>query len=133
MRTGQGLLAALAFLAAGMTACGSGQAPTVSKSGGPTAGQATSQDVRVLAAKYLAIAVPANRRLEVEEEGYTANAHRNLAAAESALRAQAATERWFDGRLRAIKFPPSIAATARALVLANQSRIAFTEMQARST
>src|SRR5215469_10787646 len=89
MRTGHGLLAMLAFLAAGMTACGSSPAS-------PPAGPGTSRDARALAAEYLAIATPANHRLEGEENGYTASAHRNLAAAESALRAQAATERWFD-------------------------------------
>jgi hypothetical protein len=133
MRTGHGLLAMLAFLAVGMAACGSNPAsPPAGRSGGPTAGPGTGRDVRALAAEYLAIAGPANHRLEGEEKGYTANAHRNLAAAESALRAQAATERWFDSRLLAIKLPALIAATARALVRANQSRIALTELQARS-
>jgi hypothetical protein len=43
-------------------------------------------------------------------------------SAESDLRAEAATERWFDRRLARIRFPPMIAAMARALIQANQSR-----------
>ncbi len=66
----------------------------------------------LLARRYLAIAVPANHRLDTEVDGYTRDARADLAAAESDLRAEAATERWFDRRLAAIAFPPGIAATA---------------------
>jgi uncharacterized protein involved in outer membrane biogenesis len=124
-------LARLAAVAASLTvaasACQSGHAAPARSPVGARA------HLRVLAAEYLAIARPANRRLDVEENRYTANAHRNLAAAEAALRAQAATERGFDAQLLAIRFPAPIAASARVLVRANQSRIDFTELQARST
>jgi hypothetical protein len=88
--------------------------------------------IKVLAADYLAIARPANDRLEIEVDAYTDNAHRNLRAAESALRAEAATELVFDRQLLKIPFPPWIAAAARALVRANDRRIEFTRRQARS-
>jgi hypothetical protein len=88
--------------------------------------------LRALAAAYLAIARPANHRLDVEVEAYAHHARHNLAAAEAALRAEAATERWFDRRLARIKFPPAIAATARALIGVNEIRAAMTERQAQA-
>lgn len=99
-----------------------------------TAGCATGRTTQIstLAADYLAIATPANHRLDVEVDGYADNEHHDLAAAESALRAQAATERWFDRHLIKIRFLPRLAATARALVLVNQRRVALTLRQAQS-
>ena len=85
-----------------------------------------------LADRYLAIAVPANHRLDHEAEGFADHERSDLAAAEADLRAEAATERGFDRRLAAIPFPPGIAAMARALIQANQSRAALTDRQARS-
>jgi hypothetical protein len=85
-----------------------------------------------LADRYLAIAVPANHRLDHEVEGFADHERSDLAAAEADLRAEAATERGFDRRLAAIPFPPGIAAMARALIQANQSRAALTGRQARS-
>jgi hypothetical protein len=90
-------------------------------------------DTRALAASYLAIAVPANYRLEIEVDRFKEHERDNLSAAETDLRAQSATERWFDRRLMKIPFPPRMAAVARALVRANQSRVRLTERQARST
>ena len=84
------------------------------------------------AADYLAIAKPANHRLDDETGGYAKDVHRNLAAARSDLRAEAATERWFDQHLTKIPLPPPIAATARAMIRPNQHRISLTEQQARS-
>jgi hypothetical protein len=85
-----------------------------------------------LADRYLAIAVPANHRLDHEVEGFADHERSDLAAAEADLRAEAATERGFDRRLAAIPFPPGIAAMARALIRANHSRAALTDRQARS-
>jgi hypothetical protein len=99
-------------------------------SAGSSAGPGT--DLRALGASYLAIAVPANRRLDHEVEGFREHQRHDLAVAESYLRAQAGTERWFDRRLLRITFPPRIAAVARALVRANQSRVRLTELQAAS-
>ena len=88
--------------------------------------------MRAAAASYLTIAKPANHRLDEETEGYAEDVHRNLAAARSDLLAEAATERWFDQHLTKIPLPPPIAATARAMIQANQHRISLTEHQARS-
>jgi hypothetical protein len=99
----------------------------------PTSSATAGRDLRALAAAYLAIAVPANHRLDGEVDGFADHEHDNLAAAKSDLRAQAATERWFDLRLVKIPFPPRIAAVARALVQANDGRIKLTKRQAWST
>jgi hypothetical protein len=86
-----------------------------------------------LAAAYLAIARPANHRLETEVDGFTRHARDDLAAAEADLRAEAATEHRFDQLLSQIPFPSRIAVTARALIQANQRRAALTGQQARSS
>jgi hypothetical protein len=79
----------------------------------PGAGRQTlHQESSSAAAEYLAAAEPANRLLDAEVQSYTDDERRNLAAAEAALRAEAATERWFDHRLLKIPFPPPVAATA---------------------
>jgi hypothetical protein len=88
--------------------------------------------VRALAAGYMAIARPANHRLDIAVEAYADNAHRDLAATAAALRFEAATERLFDRRLAAITFPPAIAATASALISVNEIRARLTEQQARA-
>ena len=88
--------------------------------------------MRALAAEYMAIARPANRRLDVAVDAYEDHAHDNLAAAQSALRVQAAIERRFDRQLAAITFPPAIAATAGALISVNEIRARLAERQARA-
>jgi hypothetical protein len=65
-------------------------------------------------------------------QSYADHEHRNLAAAEAALRAEAVTERWFDQCLSKIPFPPPVAATARALVRANERRAELAVRQAGS-
>src|SRR5262249_39226792 len=104
----------------GMTGCGSADSTHHRPS------------LHALAARYLAIAEPANRRLDTEVDAYTDHAHENLAAAAAALRAQAATERAFDRQLARIPFPARIAATARALISVNEIRAALAEHQARA-
>jgi hypothetical protein len=86
--------------------------------------------MRALASAYLAIARYANHRLETEVDGFTPCERTDLAAAEADLRAEPATERHFDRLLSMIRFPPRIAATARALVQANQRRAALTAARA---
>ena len=88
--------------------------------------------IRRLAADYLAIARPANHRLDVEVDGFKDHSRDDLAEAAANLRAEAATELHFDRQLSRIPFPAAIAAIARALVRANQSRIALTRREARS-
>jgi hypothetical protein len=92
----------------------------------------SQHSVRALAAEYLAIARPANHRLDVAVEAYAEHAHHDLAAAEAALRSEAATERQFDRQLAAIRFPPAIAATSSALIRVNEIRASMTEQQARA-
>jgi hypothetical protein len=108
-----GLLAALAGCAS------SGHAPEVRSHGMPA-----------YAAEYLAIARRANRQLDHSHDAYAENAHHDLAAAQAALRAQAATEREFDRRLAAISFPARIEAVARAMIVDNTQRIGLTLEQA---
>ena len=93
----------------------------------------TAPGIRALAADYLAVARPANHRLDVEVSAYEKHARRDLAAAAAALRAQAATERHFDRQLAAIPFPPAIASTARALIAVNEIRATLTDRQAAAT
>jgi hypothetical protein len=89
--------------------------------------------MKAAAARYLAIAEPANHRLDAEVDGYADDERHHLVEAESDLRAEAATERRFDMLLAEVPFPLNVAATARALSRANQSRITLTEGQARSS
>ncbi len=98
----------------------------------PATSGASSSSVRAAAADYLAIAKPANHRLDEETGAYGKDAHQTLAAAKSDLLAEAATELWFDQHLTKIPLPPPIAATARAMIRANQHRIMLTEQQAGS-
>ncbi|SRR6266700_3478964 len=85
-----------------------------------------------LAGRYLVIAEPANHRLDVEVDGYTDAQRDDLAAAKSDLRAEVATEHWFDQHLAAIPFPPRIAAISRALIRVNQERAEMASLQAQS-
>lgn len=96
------------------------------------AAKSNSDGTKALAAAYMAIAIPANHRLDKEVDAYKDHARDDLAIAEADLREEAATERWFDQRLLKIAFPPAIAATAKALVRVNDQRIALTTRQARA-
>ena len=53
---------------------------------------ATTAELRAMAAKYLAIAQPANRELDHELDGFKDHAKDDLAAARADLRAVAATD-----------------------------------------
>jgi hypothetical protein len=86
----------------------------------------------VAARSYLAIARPANRRLETDFDGL--DDHRNdLAAAKADLRDAAATERRFDRRLLALGLPAATETVARLLVTANEARARLTTAAAAST
>jgi hypothetical protein len=60
----------------------------------------------------VAIARPANRRLETGFDGLEDDDRDDLAAARADLRDAAATERRFDRRLLALKLPPPTEAVA---------------------
>ena len=135
-------LAVLAVLAAG---CGAsaGSAGTAAPDGAaqpssasPSAGSVTAISPvtqRALAAKYLAIAEPANRSLDAENDGYGDAEHDDLAAARKDLLDEMATEARFDTQLLAIRFPASVEQQVQALVSANKLRIQLTQRQARAT
>jgi hypothetical protein len=118
---GAGAACCLAVLAVLVAGCGTSGTPT-----------ATPAEVHAMAARYLAIARPANRLLDKEIDGYGDHEWDDLARAQADLRAEAATERRFDAQLLAIRFPSQIALTARSLVRVNQHRIELTERQARA-
>jgi len=126
-------LASAFFAVLASAGCASGQQappPPQARSTRPSPSASPAGSLRSLAARYLAIAEPANHMLDIEVDAYDDNARRNLAAAEKALRAEAATERRFDRQLAAISFPPAIEATARALIRVNEIRARLTLKQA---
>ena len=127
-------LGCAALLAAGCSGAGRpAAAPPAQASQAAPAGQAISPAQRKAAARsYLAIALPANRRLETDFDGL--DDHRgNLAAATADLRDAAATERQFDRRLLALTLPPATETVARQLVTANEARARLTTAAAAST
>jgi hypothetical protein len=85
-----------------------------------------------MAARYLAIAVAGNRRLEIDFDGLAGPDRNDLTRARADLRDAAATERLFDRRLLAIAFPAPIERVARALVRQNEIRAALTTRAAMS-
>jgi hypothetical protein len=98
----------------------------------PSASPVPSWQLKALARKYLAVAKPANRRLDTANDSFEDSEHGNLPAARGDLRSEAATERWFDHHLAKIAFPPAIEAMVRALIEANSYRIKLTSLQAKS-
>lgn len=78
------------------------------------------------AARYMAIAEPANRRLETDFDGLDRYDHSDLARAQAALRDAAATERRFDRQLLALRLPAAEQRTARLLTAANEARARLT-------
>jgi hypothetical protein len=132
-RAGAGLvLAGAALLAAG---CSGGERPAAAAPAPPAAPavQTISPAQRKAAARsYLAIALPANRRLETDFDGL--KDHRgDLAAATADLRDAAATERQFDRQLLALKLPAATETVAHQLVTTNEARARLTTAAAAST
>jgi hypothetical protein len=128
------VLLALLPMAAGCATAHRPSSAARSTLSGPAALTAAGRGGKqALAAAYLAIAQPANRRLDAEVGAFTDHQHQDLAAAGAALRAEAATEGRFDRLLARIPFPPSLASTARAVIQANQRRVMLTAQQAAST
>lgn len=131
----------LAMLAAGCAsgrpAAGPGPKATQVGTASPSAqlapGRPGRKEQRALAAAYMAIARPANRRLDRAVDGFGDSKRDDLAAAAADLRSEAATERWFDQRLLKIPLPAAIDTVAAAMVSANDRRIRLTDREARST
>jgi hypothetical protein len=133
-RAGAGLvLAGAVLLAAGCTGTDRPAATAPSPASFAAPAQAVSPAQRKAAARsYLAIARPANRRLETDFDGL--DDHRgDLAAARADLRDAAATERQFDRRLLALKLPAATETVGRLLVTANEARARLTTAAAAST
>ena len=129
-RAGAGLVLAGAALLAAAAGCGSVGQPAATPSApashaAPSAPALSPAQRKKAARSYLAIALPANRRLDADFDGLDDN-HNNLAAAEAALRDAAATERRFDRRLLALKLPAATETVARLLVTANEARARLT-------
>lgn len=100
---------------------------TASPAGAPT-GLATGAARRRAAARYLAIAEPANRRLDHDvDDGLDGDDRDNLAASQADLRDAAATERRFDRQLLQLQLAPPTEAMARILVAVNESRARLTD------
>ena len=137
LASGRGVLAMAALLAlaggcssAGPAARSAGHSALASPAG--HSAPVPSARRKALARRYLAIARPANHRLDHEVDDFADHQRSDLAAAEADLRAEAVTERRFDRQLAAIPFPPWIAVMARATIGANQSRAALADREARS-
>lgn len=135
-----GAAAACAML--GLAACGAA-APVTSP---PAASAATSPATSatssvaaaatvpraVFAAQYLAIARPANERLDRDFDGLEDASHDDLQAAALDLRDASATERKFDRQLLRLSLPPAAERIAQLMVTANESRARLSDRAAAS-
>ena len=119
-----------AVLLAAAAGCASHPAPSPRAAGATQNATAQSAAVRAAAARYMAIALPANRRLDREIDGLKDHEKDDLAAARADLRAAAATERQFDRQLMAISLPPRTEPVVLLLYRANQARAALTSTAA---
>jgi hypothetical protein len=97
----------------------------------PSGLQCTTQ--KMLTSQYLGILTPASQQVNADMAAYTASEGHDLAAAEAALAAEAASEKAFGTSLAGIKFPPAIAPMAKTLVRADQALVELIAEQARSS
>ena len=92
---------------------------------------ATTAELTAMAARYMAIARPANRELDHEFDGFDDHIKDgDLAAARADLRAAVVTERRFDRQLIALSFPPRTEPFVRLLYRVNQARAELTSTAA---
>jgi hypothetical protein len=78
---------------------------------------------------YTNLAVPADRALTADIDGYSLNQHRNLAAAKLYLLKQVQAEASFDNQLGEITFPPGPDPHVDLLIAADQKRIKLIRLQ----
>ncbi|HYY19412.1 MAG TPA: hypothetical protein VE864_11270, partial [Streptosporangiaceae bacterium] len=91
----------------------------------------TSAELTAMAARYMAIARPANRELDHEFDGFDDHIKDgDLAAGRADLRAAVVTERRFDRQLIALSFPPRTEPFVRLLYRVNQARAELTSTAA---
>ena len=104
---------------------------TASRSPAARGTATTTAELTAMAARYLAIARPANRELDHEFDGFDDHIKDgDLAAARADLRAAVVTERRFDRQLIALSFPPRTEPFVRLLYRVNQARAALTSTAA---
>jgi hypothetical protein len=139
--TAGSVLLGSALLAAGCASSGpparspASQGPasqgTASQSAAARGTAATSAELTAMAARYMAIARPANRELDHEFDGFDDHMKDgDLAAARADLRAAVVTERRFDRQLIALSFPPRTEPFVRLLYRVNQARAELTSTAA---
>lgn len=116
-------ISALGACIAVLASCGSGHGSTSA---------AADQSRAALGARYLAIARPANHRLDVDFDGLDDHDHTDLGVAAADLRDAATTERQFDRQVLRLALPTAMEKTARQLVTANESRARLSDQAARS-
>jgi hypothetical protein len=120
-----------ALLAAG---CASSVPPARSPASQGPASQspaAATAELTAMAARYMAIARPANRELDHEFDGFDDHIKDgDLAAARADLRAAVVAERRFDRQLIALSFPPRTEPFVRLLYRVNQERAELTSTAA---
>jgi hypothetical protein len=132
-RAAAGVAIGAVVLLAG-AACGGGAAQTSSTSK-RTAGSAPTSAARqrALAEDYVAIADSGNRRLDHDFDPLEDRDANNLTRARADPADAAATERLFDRRLLAIRFPAATEEIARDLYRINQKRGTLTVAAAAAT
>ena len=122
-----------------LTACGTGAPTTSSRASGAVSpehsaasGAAAAAPQSVLGAEYLAIALPANKRLDHDFDGLEDASGDDLRAATADLRDAAVTERKFDRELIRLQLPPAEKTIARLMVIANTARARLSDRAASS-
>ena len=139
--TAGSVLLGTALLAAGCASSGpparspASQSPasqgTASQSPAARGTAATTAELTAMAARYMAIARPANRELDHEFDGFDDHIKDgDLAAARADLRAAVVTERRFDRQLIALSCPPRTEPFVRLLYRVNQARAELTSAAA---
>jgi hypothetical protein len=128
--TGSALLGT-ALLAAGCASSGPPAQSPASHRPAARGTAATTAELTAMAARYMAIARPANRELDHEFDGFDDHVKDgDLAPARADLRAAVVTERPFDRQLIALSFPPRTEPFVRLLYRVNQARAALTSTAA---
>ena len=129
--TAGSVLLGTALLAAGCASSGPPARSPATRSPAARGTATTTAELTAMAARYLAIAQPANRELDHEFDGFDDHIKDgDLAAARADLRAAVVTERRFDRQLIALSFPPRTEPFVRLLYRVNQARAALTSTAA---
>jgi len=132
--TAGSVLVGSALLAAGCASTAPPARSPASHSPAARGTAATTAELTAIAARYMAIARPANRELDHVFDGFDDHIKAgDLAAARADLRAAVVTERRFDRQLIALSFSPRTEPFVRLLYRVNQARAALTSTTAGAT